>query len=390
MERDLYNDRGYSITRLRVLQVLTELLLGGGQRMAVHLATHLDADRFDVRILSLYDSCDSNHEDILTQHTIPITYLGKRRGLDVRMYFRIGQVVRDYRPDIVHTHLYSLQYALPAIILQRVPVAVHTIHSMADKEGRGPGRLVRHLAFPNMIQPVAIAGEVERSLKKKYHLKTCPMIPNGIPVGTYHLESFDAQQWRAKQGFPTVAGALLFLSIARLEPHKGHQLLLRAFSRIVARNPHSHLLLAGDGSLRPDLEKQSQKLGIEQSIHFLGERNDIPQLLNAADIFVLASKWEGNPLSVMEAMAAGKPVVCSAVGGVPELVEHEWSGLLIPPGDELALAQAMQRLATDPALRVRLGREAANVARERFRASLMARHYEELYIKLLDRKDTVQ
>ena len=150
-----------------------------------------------------------------------------------------------------------------------------------------------------------------------------------------------------------------------------------------AKNPAAKLLLAGDGSLRSQLEAQAVALGVTPQVRFLGRRDDIPQMLAASDVFVLASLWEGNPLSVMEALAAGLPAVVTAVGGVPELVANEIEGLVVPAGDPLAFSAAMVRVASNPTMRRAMGIAATKRAVTEFDDRNMVEAYESLYDELL-------
>ncbi|MCS6922926.1 MAG: glycosyltransferase, partial [Fimbriimonadales bacterium] len=186
--------------------------------------------------------------------------------------------------------------------------------------------------------------------------------------------------WRRREGIQE--DALLIVHIGRFTKQKNHEMLIRAFAQL--RPPASaRLLLVGEGELQPQMEQLVRDLGLAEQIRFLGVRSDIPELLNASDIFVLPSRWEGNPMSVMEAMAAGLPVVATAVGGVPELVENGASGLLVPSDDVAALAQALQTLVDNPSLRATMGHKARQVAQERFDARAMTRAYESLYESIL-------
>jgi glycosyltransferase involved in cell wall biosynthesis len=135
----------------------------------------------------------------------------------------------------------------------------------------------------------------------------------------------------------------------------------------------------GTGELRADLERQADTLGLQEKVRLLGGRSDVPEILNTADVFVLSSDWEGSPLSVMEAMAAGKPVICTAVGGVPELVEDGRFGLLVPQRDAEALAKAMEYMLEDSGARRSMGRASARRAIERFDLKVMTEAYEDLY-----------
>jgi glycosyltransferase involved in cell wall biosynthesis len=173
------------------------------------------------------------------------------------------------------------------------------------------------------------------------------------------------------------------LCVARFAPQKDHETLLRAFAQGPAKMLGTRLVMAGDGELRQSIQRQVEDLRLTDRVTFLGRRNDMPEALAAADVFVLASRWDGNPLSVMEAMAAGRPVAATAVGAVPELVRNGVDGLLSPAGDASALARSMRsmfemRNSTLPSM----GLSAALRARERFGLPAMARKYAELYARL--------
>ena len=148
---------------------------------------------------------------------------------------------------------------------------------------------------------------------------------------------------------------------------------------------NEQLLLAGDGHLQSAVEQQARDLGIADRVHFLGRREDVAELLASSDAFALASLWEGNPLSVMESMAAGLPSVVTSVGGVPELVEDGIHGFVVQPGDAQAMSEAMSRLVSDPAARRAMGEAAIQKANRKFGQKQMVEAYESLYGELLFR-----
>jgi glycosyltransferase involved in cell wall biosynthesis len=189
-------------------------------------------------------------------------------------------------------------------------------------------------------------------------------------------------EWRAREGFRD--NDVLFVCVARIAPQKNHALLLKAFAQGPASDPNAHLVLVGEGALREQLEQQAKNLGLAGQAHFLGLRADIPDVLGAMDVFVLSSDYEGNPLSVMEAMASGLPTVSTAVGGVPDLFESGKEGLMVQPGDVQGLSNTMATLLRNREARQSMGMAAARRARKNYDVSRMVQAYEELYEDLVD------
>lgn len=361
---------------MRVMQLVPSLAVGGAERMVATLARYLRRWGHTVAVVAMYRAYGTWIERELEAEGIPVRFLEKRRGLDVRMVPRIARELHRFEPEVLHTHMYTLKYALPALALHRRCRVVHTVHTLAQAELDRLSMAVQGLAFRAGVVPVAIGEAVAASLRATYDRPFRCIIPNGIPVADYAGPPGAGEALRAALGLPP--GAPTFVAVASFNPAKNHEALLRAFASPRLRASGAHLLLAGDGARRGELEALSRELALEDRAHFLGVRADVASVLAAADVFVLASRREGNPLSVMEAMAAGKPIVATAVGCLPEMVP-ERAGRLVPPGDVEALEAAMAELARDLPLARRLGAAAAQVARERFDAAVMARAYEELY-----------
>jgi len=373
---------------IRVLHVLPRIGPGGAETMAVRLMLGLDRGRFEVGAASLFDPSGTGQEAALAEGGVPVWYLGKRRGPDPRMPLRLSAVVARFGPHVLHTHRHVLYYALPPLLLRRVPAVVHTVHTLPEREVGAAGRLAHRLAFRRGAVPVAIAAGISEGLRRVYGISGGPLIPNGIPLEAFSRSASRRAAWRRREGFSS--GDVLFVCVARLSPEKRHAVLLEAFARCAAGFPRARLLLAGDGELRGEIARRIEGLGLRGRAFLLGVRPDVPDILAASDVFVLASAWEGNPLSVMEAMAAGLPAVCTAVGGVPELLESGVSGLLVPPEDPGELAGALELLLRNRALRERLGQKAAATAASRFGLGMMVRAYEELYRSLLSAAPDLQ
>jgi glycosyltransferase involved in cell wall biosynthesis len=361
--------------KLQVVEILASLRRAGAETVAVSLARGLDRSRFECAVVSLYDAFADGFEPVLADSGVTVMHLGKRRGFDPRIYPRLARILRELRPDVIHTHSYVLRYAWPARLAAGVGTIVHTVHNVADREVDVAGRMLHRLAFRRGVIPVAVSQAVARSFRDVYGFDPAATIPNGIDTGRYRLSS-TREEWRQENGFRRED--LLVASVARLDPQKNPLGLIEAFGRALGGDPRCHLLLAGDGSLREQARAHVERLGLSARVHFLGVRDDIPALLAACDLFALASHWEGNPISVMEAEAAGLPVIATAVGGVPELVTDGVTGLLVAAGDGGALAGALGLLARDEERRQRIA-DAARAASARFDVAAMLSAYAALF-----------
>lgn len=371
-----------------VFQVINSLGTGGAESFVVNLLRYLDREHYQPVCVCLNGPKHTHHEAAVEAMGVPLYFI-KSCNLPLAWLHNkmLNGLFRKYRPQIVHTHLSGIRYALPLAIKYRTPVRVHTLHNLAAKEiSERANRLVRLLAFRYRIGgvvPVAIAEEVARTIEQLYGYKNPPIIPNGIPVDDYAPNPDKRAHWRQVE----LEGreAVVIAHVGRFMEQKNHSLLLRSFARVQSETP-VYLWLIGDGELRPAMEQLAQELGVADRVRFWGVRSDVADILNAADIFVLPSKWEGNPLSVMEAMATGLPVVATAVGGVPELVEEGVSGFLTPNEDADAFTNALQRLVDNAELRRRMGEAALRHAREKFDIRHTVRAYEALYEEILQRK----
>src|SRR5260370_599795 len=373
--------------KIRVVHLIPTLMPGGAERMAVHIVRGLSGQRFDVARVPVSGRVGSALECLLAESGAKVWSLGKDLGFDYRTYCRLHRVLRDYRPDIIHTHLQVLRYALPSMLwLKGTSMLLHTVNNVAEREVEPRARWIQRYAFNHGVIPIAVAEEVAESLKRLYGIQRCRVISNCIPTAYYTSPQTSRREWRAREGFTN--DDVLFVCVARLAPQKNHALLLKAFAQGPASDSKAHLVLVGDGSLREQLQQQANNLGLAGRVHFLGLRTDIPDVLGAMDVFVLGSDYEGSPLSVVEAMASGLPILSTASGGVPELFDSGKEGFIVRPGDVKGLSGLMVSLLKDPEARRSMGMAAARRARENLDVSVMIREYEKLYESLLDHLDS--
>jgi glycosyltransferase involved in cell wall biosynthesis len=376
------------MNKVKVAHIVPMLSPGGAERVAVHIVRGLNRERFEPVVVSFTDrlNCDLDH--LLDDAGIEVRYLGKHAGFDYRVYSRLYRVLKECRPDIVHSHLHVLRYALPSLLLLKKASLLHTVHNMAEREVEPRARWIQRYAYRCGVVPVAVAKRVAVSLESLYGIERCRVISNGIPTDGYANPRIPRREWRAREGFRE--DETLFVCVARFAPQKNHALLLNAFAQGPAANPNAHLVLVGEGVLQQELEAQTKALGLTRQVHFLGLRVDIPDVLAAMDIFVLSSDWEGNPLSILEAMAAGLPILSTAVGGVPDLFENGREGLVVRPGDVQEFSKTMLALLENRDLRQSFGKAAGLRARQQFDVSVMVQSYEDLYENLIARSHSAK
>jgi glycosyltransferase involved in cell wall biosynthesis len=297
---------------------------------------------------------------------------------DLLGLFELVALIRRERPDLVHANSSKAGVlGRLAAWVARVPVRVFTVHGWAFKAHKGlAARLYRWAdrAMVPLTSATICVSETERRA--------------GLAAGTCHAERTvvipNAVNVDAAPHAPHVGDPPVIVTVGRLAPPKDALTLLRALAA-VAPTPFTALLV-GDGPDRPEVEAELRALGLQDTVELAGERRDVPLLLASADMFVLSSRSEGAPISILEAMAAGLPVVASAVGGVAELVVDGETGLLVPPANPGRLAEALQRLLRDPALRRRLGAAGLARARERFDLRALQSAHLELYARELARR----
>ena len=354
----------------RVMIVVHGLETGGAEMMVLHLARELSRAGHPVRVVSLHGD-DTDVAGLMRRAGVDVVALNKAGGPDPRTVLRLRAQMRDFSPAVVHTHLPVLEYVLPAVRLygRRVKV-IHTVHNIAREETRHRVlREVNRRAFSHGVVPVALNEEVRSSICREYALppSAVPVVGNGID-----LDAFRGPQRRGPRG----AGARL-LCVARLAPAKNHALLLQTVARLRESGRDVSLTLVGDGPLRGALEERARELGISERVRFAGRRTDTAAFYRDCDLFVLLSDYEGMPMSIIEAMASGLPVVATRAGGVGELVDDGVSGALVE-ADAAAAAEAIAAICDDPALYARLSAGAVRTS-SRYSATAMMEKYVGLY-----------
>lgn len=293
--------------------------------------------------------------------------------------FRMARIFRRLRPDIVHTRNWTCIDAILGARLAGVPHVIHGEHGREAVDPTGANHLrrrVRRLLAPLVSQFVTVSRDLARWLVEDVGVpaRKVRTIYNG--VDTVRFKPGDREAARAALGIPSGWGVVG--TVGRLDPVKDQAGLIRAFAALAPRRP-CMLVIVGDGPLRSELEDLRRQLGLEDRVRILGDRQDIPQILQALDCFVLPSIGEGISNAVLEAMATALPVVATRVGGNVELVEHDATGLLIEVRQPAALVRALDCYLGDPAIARKHGTAARERAEREFGLTRMLTGYEDLY-----------
>jgi glycosyltransferase involved in cell wall biosynthesis len=289
--------------------------------------------------------------------------------------------LRDSQADLVHAHLpLAGVVARLAGRLAGVPV-VYTEHNLQERYHPWTRRANRW-TWRWQARAVAVSGEVAASMERHLGSRvSVSVVRNGIELDRPPPARERLAELRRRFGLPE--GAPVVGTVAVLRAQKRLDLWLEAALRVLAAKPEVHFLIVGDGPLRQDLETAAERLGIVKTVHFAGLQEDVQPYLALFDLFLMSSEFEGLPLALLEAMAAGVPVVATAVGGVPEVVEDGLDGVLVPAGDPQALAAAVLALLTDPPRRARLSEAGRRRVERDFGVARMARELEMIYREVL-------
>ena len=358
---------------MRIVQLVEDLELGGLERLAVDLALAQQNAGHQVLVYCLFGA--GPLADSLEAAGIPVVPFRKLPGFSMSTVLAMAKRLRADRVDVIHGHNPGVHhYAALAARLAGVPVCVNTRHSVTTSKGLPYQERYFRWVKPLTGHVVFVCDFVRRGLEPKlgYPADKCSVILNGIPLAPFlaHPASPGARRPRIRFG-----------TIGRLVPAKGHSILIEAFARVRQAAPQAELSIYGYGDLQENLSAQIAKLGLEGRARLEGRTGNSAETLQDLDVFVFSSVNEGLPLVILEAMAAGLPIVTTDVGGIPEVLSKE-SAWLCPPGEPDALARAMLQAANCTDLRER-GEIARRLAANRYGLEQMAASYQDLYQRLL-------
>jgi glycosyltransferase involved in cell wall biosynthesis len=345
---------------LRVLLVIKCLGYGGAERLLVDMVATTD-ERFHYEVAYILRSQDALVPAIVAGGT-PVHPLGAAHNADLRWMVAFRHLLGQGHYDVVHFHL-PYAAALGQMVVNSLPRSVrpgvvYTEHSLWDR-AKLVNRVLLRASMGREERLVTVSRASYDALPTPLRRRSTTVV-HGVDLS--RSDSLIARRQELRTLVRSELGVehdeLLFLTVANLRPEKGYDVLLAAARSIADSGLPIRIAAVGRGPLSEILHARHAEFGLGDRFQFLGQRDDVPQLLAGADAFVLASLQEGLPVALMEATSVGLPIVASDIGGVPQILENEVDALLVTPGDPAMLCQAMKRLSSDPELRERLGQRA--------------------------------
>jgi glycosyltransferase involved in cell wall biosynthesis len=373
---------------IRVIYCIDNMQVGGTELNALRTAERLDRRRFSISVVCIRDSGPllARYRDAgIPVHTFPMRSL---LGLEaMQQAVRLVRHFRRERADVVHSHdAYTSVYGTLCARLAGVPGVIASRRSWYSPHLQGRILRANRMAYRFAHRVLANSPSVSRLVETEAGVPASRivMIPNFLdPQAFEPISPGDRRRMLDEMGVPE--GAFVVGIVARLSPVKDHATLLRAIASLREQIPALHCVLIGDGSERSAIEALADSLGIRDIVHLAGERTQPPNLHGLFDVSVLCSTSEAFPNSVLEAMAASRPVVATDVGGTPDAIRQGTTGLLVRPSDPSRLADAILRLYNEPALRTKLGNAGCVAARAGYSADAVISQVEALYSRLAGR-----
>lgn len=325
--------------------------------------------------------------DELRKLPLSLTVIPEKTHSSLGIFTRLLKEFREFRPDIVHTHKYK-DSILGSIVARyaRVPHLVRVVHGKPEPfTGFRNLKMAAYTIADRLVtgqfvdKVIAVSADIEKVLLRTFDSNRVVCIHNGIDLNAVHIT---VQRAAKRKEWHVDDQAFLIGTVGRLVPVKGHTMLLEAFRLLRQRHRNVRLMFIGDGPLRGELEAEAERLNLTGSVIFCGHQEQSYDFINMMDLFVLPSRHEGIPMVLLEAYALKRPVVASHVGGIPEVVTHDRSGLLVSPEDPQAFAEAMSDIIEDQVKALAFGESGRSQVEGEFSARIMADRTAEVYRSL--------
>ena len=353
--------------RRKVVFILPQMGLGGLDKMVYLLIKNLDYHNFQPYLITI---TEFNHDNLmihdLTQKGVEIHFLDKKEGFDIRTCFQLSAILKRIDADIIHIHNRACLYAFWYLLFCKKK-AFQTIHSLPQREMTKFHRLMMRILFHlRKVRPIAISDTIRRETASYYKLKEdwIPTIYNPVETNRFYTgEKYER---------------FTFITAGRLSSEKNQIMMIEAINALHKQNIECDLLILGEGSERSVLQNKIQEYSLQKEVKLLGKIDNVEDYLAKSHVFLLTSRYEGLPLCILEAMAAGLPVVSSNVGGVPDIVTEGETGLLFEPDDMSALTNAMMQMLTYPETYAYMGKNAREESKK-YDVTVFSKKYQDLF-----------
>jgi len=369
--------------KIRIAHVTGWLHFAGKENGIVNLVNGLDPEIFENYIFTFVKGGPLTHR--VDPARCRVVELGDKLGGDYKLYFKLAQEFRRHRIHIAHTHSWAtLLEGVIGARMARVPFIIHGEHGTLKADSKLHILLQRWI-WRTTDEVLSVSEVLRENLYKTFTFpkERIRVVVNGVDLSRFDF-SKNGIDYKAQLGVP--ADALVFGTVGRFVPVKSYPTLLRASQKVFREIPNAYLVVVGEGPLQDELLKLVRELEIVDRVKFLGWRKDVPEILRGVDVYALASESEGMSNTILEAMASGRPVVTTNVGGNPELVVDGETGLLVPSLNPEALAAAIAKLLREPKLRRQLGENGRRRVEEQFSLEAMVRNYAKVYREVFNRR----
>jgi glycosyltransferase involved in cell wall biosynthesis len=370
---------------IKILHIMTRLPVGGVENQLLSILRNYDKSKLSPLVCSLSDKGQIGEE--IEREGIEVVCLNKLgHRFDWSIVKDICSLITERSIKVVRTHQYHANlYGRLAAHRAGVPCVVASIHNTYTRDKKFHRRLINRFLARFTDRIVAVSGKVRDDILMYDHIPSdkVEVIHNGVDIDIFSNK--DGKVKRREFNIPE--DTVVIGTVGRLAEAKGQRYLLEALAVLKVKFPMVRLLIAGDGLLRKELEGYAETLGIKQNVLFLGIRRDIPELLSVMDIFVLPSLWEGLPNALLEAMAGSRPIIAADIAPFREIIDSRDVGILIPPGDSAALAEALRLLLEDRNTRETLGRNAKQKCSLLFDIKAVVSAYTGLFENILKGKE---
>ena len=296
--------------RLKVLQIIPSFGVGGAEKLVLDYLTYFDKNAVEIKAISMYGNQNTLYDSLIKENGLDVVYLDKKSGIDLSMVMKIKKVIKEFNPNIIHTHMHTMKYMIPSLFNNKQVKLFHTIHNDPEKDVGKIDKIFNKIAFKYFnCTPIALTNELADKIKTFYDHNHTIVVNNGINLEKFKNIKANKREIKDKLNLPY--DSFVIGHVGRFSEQKNHEFIIDIYKRFFELEENSYLILVGDGELNKFIKQKVERLGLKERVKFLGIRKDIPEMLKCMDVFLFPSLHEGFPIILIEAQAAGVRCVIS-------------------------------------------------------------------------------